>query len=69
MANAARITAGAVRRGPPGGLNAGLAGSPVVQAASTSSRLNCCGEIARPARSLWTGTLAVFHQGWNTAFR
>jgi hypothetical protein len=69
VANATRITAGAVRCGPPGGLNALLRGSPVVHAASTWSRLACCGETSSPGRSLCTGTLAARHHGWNTASR
>ncbi len=39
VAKACRMTCGAVRRGPDGRLNAGLAGSPSVHACRSSSRL------------------------------
>ena len=69
VANAARITCGAVRRGPPGAVNAALPGSCRVQVSSTSSRLAWSGVIFSPPGSRCTGTAAVCHQGWNTAVR
>ncbi len=69
VTKAARITCCAVRRGPPGGLKAGLPGSFSVHVSRSSSRLAWPGPTASPPASRCTGTFAAFHQGWNTADR
>ena len=69
MANAARITCGAVRGGPPGAVNVALPGSWRVHASSTWSRLAWSGETFSPLGSRCTGTAAVCHHGWKTAVR